>query len=196
MLPFQQVFVVDFEFRAEPGERPNIHCLVAREVRSGRLIRLWKDEFGPKPPYPVDDDTLIVAYFASADLGCHKALGWPMPKRVLDPFTEFRLRTNGLTTPAGNGLIGALTYYGLDHMNVAEKQDMRNLAIRGGPFSDQEKVDLLDYCQEDVDATTALLKAMLPSIDVRRAIGVRGRSMGATAAIEHNGVPIDALAKT
>jgi DNA polymerase-1 len=114
-----------------------------------------------------------------------------MPKRVLDPFTEFRLRTNGLTTPAGNGLIGALTLFNLDHMNVAEKQDMRNLAIRGGPFTDEEKVDLLDYCKADVDATVALLKAMLPGIDVVRAIGLRGRYMRAVAAMEHNGVPID-----
>jgi DNA polymerase-1 len=194
MLPFREIFVVDFEFTAKPGERPDIHCLVAREVRSGRLIRLWKDEFGSRPPYPVDDDVLFVAFFASADLGCHKALGWPMPKRVLDPFTEFRLRTNGLTTPAGNGLIGALTYFGLDHMNVAEKQDMRNLAIRGGPFTDQEKADLLGYCQEDVDATVALLKAMLPSIDLPRAIGLRGRYMRAVAAMEHNGVPVDLAA--
>ena len=134
MLPYREIFVVGYEFTAKPGERPDIHCLVAREVRSGRLIRLWKDEFGSRPPYPVDDDVLFVAFFASADLGCHKALGWPMPKRVLDPFTEFRLRTNGLTTPAGNGLIGALTYFGLDHMNVAEKQDMRNLAIRERAF--------------------------------------------------------------
>ena len=191
MLPFKQIYVADFEFTAGPGERPDPICLVAREVRSGRLIRLWKDEFGPKPPYPTDEDTLFVAFFASADLGCHRVLGWPMPKWILDPFIEFRMRTNGLTTPAGNGLIGALTYFDLDHMGVAEKQDMRNLAIRGGPFTAQEKADLLDYCQVDVDATAALLKAMLPRIDVPRAIAVRGRYMAAVSAMEHNGVPID-----
>jgi hypothetical protein len=194
VLPFREIWTADFEFAAKPGERPDIHCLVAREVRSGRLIRLWKNELGPKPPYPVDDDTLFVAFYASADLGCHKALGWPMPKRVLDPFTEFRLRTNGLPTPAGSGLLGALTYFGFDHLGVSEKQDMRNLAIRGGPFTDQEKADLLDYCQVDVDATVKLLKVMLPSIDLSRAIGLRGRYMRAVAAMEHNGVPVDLAA--
>ena len=71
-------------------------------------------------------DTLFVAYYASAELGCHRALGWPMPARILDLFTEFRDRTNGLATPAGAGLLGALAYFGLDAMGAAEKDDMRD----------------------------------------------------------------------
>ena len=195
MLPsFKEIFVVDFEFTAKPGERPEPICLVAREVRSGRLIRLWRDEFGSKPPYPTDENTLFVAYFASAEMGCHRALGWPMPRRILDLYAEFRQRTNGLTTPAGNGLLGALAYFGLDHMGTAEKKEMRDLAIRGVPFTAQEQSDLLDYCQVDVDATVRLLKAMLPGIDTPRAIGLRGRYACAVAAMEHAGVPIDTAA--
>ena len=75
------------------------------ELRGGRTIRLWRDQFGPTPPYPTGSDTLFVAYYASAELGCHRVLGWPMPARILDLFTEFRDRTNGLPTgrrgPAG-----------------------------------------------------------------------------------------------
>ena len=37
-----------------------------------------------------------VAYYASAEIGCHLALGWPVPQRVLDLFTEFRNHTNGV----------------------------------------------------------------------------------------------------
>ena len=43
-----------------------------------------------------------------------RALGWRLPVRILDLFVEFRARTNGLGTPAGNGLVGALIYFGLD----------------------------------------------------------------------------------
>ncbi len=32
MLPFAQVWMVDFEFKADPGERPYPICLVAREL--------------------------------------------------------------------------------------------------------------------------------------------------------------------
>jgi DNA polymerase I len=42
---------------------------------------------------------LFVAYYASAELGCFKALGWPMPVRILDLFVEFRCHLNG-TKPA------------------------------------------------------------------------------------------------
>ena len=38
---YREIWLVDFEFRAPPGERPEPLCMVAREWRSGRTIRLW-----------------------------------------------------------------------------------------------------------------------------------------------------------
>ena len=49
--------------------------------------------------------------------------------------SKFRNRTNGLTTPSGSGLIGALTYFGLDTMGAVEKDELRQLVLRGGPWS-------------------------------------------------------------
>ena len=113
-----------------------------------------------------------------------------MPARVLDLFAEFRDHTNGLNPPAGRGLVGALVFHGLDHIGVIEKDQMREIAIRGGPFTEAERTALLDYCESDVLALERLLPAMLPRIDLPRAL-LRGRYMTAAAAIEHNGVPID-----
>jgi DNA polymerase I len=48
---------------------------------------------------------------------------------------------------------------------------------------------ILDYCEADVDALARLLSAMLPRIDLPRAL-LRGRYMAA-ALMEHYGVPID-----
>ena len=189
---FREIWAADFEFVAHPGERPQPLCLVAWELRSGRKVRLWRDEFGAAPPYPIDANSLFVAFFASAELGCHFALDWPAPVRILDLFAEFRSRTNGLEVPAGNGLIGALTAFGLDHIGVAEKSEMRELAMRGGPYSEQERSELLDYCESDVAALDHLLHAMLPRIDLPRAL-LRGRYMSAVARMEHTGVPIDTL---
>jgi hypothetical protein len=124
---YREAWAVDFEFIAHPGERPVPVCLVARELKTGRTIRLWRDQFGPVPPYPIDAGVLFVAYYASAELGCHLALGWPMPARILDLFAEFRDHTNGLGTIAGNGLLGALAHYGLDCMGSTEKKEMRDL---------------------------------------------------------------------
>ena len=181
---------MDFEFVAAPGERPVPVCLVARELKSERTIRLWRDQFGLVPPYPTDADSLFIAYYASAELGCHLALGWQMPARVLDLFTEFRNQTNGLPTVAGRGLIGALTAHGLDSIGAVEKTEMRDLIIRGGPWSNDERAAILDYCESDVDALARLLPVMRPKIDLPRAL-LRGRYMAAAARVEYAGVPID-----
>jgi DNA polymerase-1 len=187
---FREVVAVDFEFIATAGNRPVPVCLVARELRSGRRFRVWRDQFDSAPPYATGTDVLFVAYYASAELGCYRVLGWPMPERILDLFTEFRARTNGLDTPAGNSLLGALAYFGLDGLGTAEKDDMRALILRGGPWSDSERLAILDYCEGDVDALRRLLVAMWSKVDLPRAL-LRGRYMAAAAAMEHAGTPID-----
>ncbi|MGB7243631.1 MAG: DNA polymerase, partial [Sulfitobacter sp.] len=87
-------------------------------------------------------------------------------------------------------LLGCLAFHGLDSMAASEKQEMRELAIRGGPFTSDEMESLLDYCQTDVDALNKLLPLMLAKIDFPRAVH-RGRYMVAVSAMEHAGVPID-----
>ena len=182
--------MADFEFAALPGERPTPLCLVAHELRSGRRFRVWKDQFGPAAPYATGSDTLFVAYYASAELGCHRALGWPMPVHILDLFAEFRCRTNGLQTPGGASLLGALAYFGLDTLGGAEKRELQE-AIGGDTWRERfAQADILDYCESDVLALTRLLAAMAPKIDLPRAL-LRGRFMAAAAAMEHAGVPID-----
>jgi hypothetical protein len=189
-LPFAEIWVIDFEFGSEPGENPDPVCLVAWELRSGRKVRLWRDEFGTAPPYPTGPTALFVAYYASAEIGCHLALDWPVPERVLDLFTEFRNRTNGVPTENGSGLLGALAYHGLDGIGAVEKDEMRTLILRGGSWSDAERAAILDYCESDVAALAQLLRAMMPQIDLPRAL-LRGRYMVAVARMERNGIPID-----
>lgn len=188
-LPFQEIWAVDFEFGALDGERPKPICLVAWELRSGRKLRLWLDEFGDAPPYAIGPEALFVAFFASAEIGCHLALGWPKPARILDLFSEFRNHTNGHSVPAGAGLIGALTFFGLDAIDVSEKKEMQLLALRGG-WSPEERLALLNYCESDVAALARLLGVMIDHIDLPRAL-LRGRYMAAVASIERNGTPID-----
>jgi DNA polymerase I len=169
---------------------PYRHCMVAKDLRTGHYWRLWRGEFESRPPFPIGADALFVAYYASAELGCFRALDWPMPVNVLDLFIEFRNRMNGLTTPAGAGLVGALTYFGLDTVGATEKKEMIERILLGEPYPNGERVAILDYCAGDVAALERLLPAMLPQIDLLRA-PFRGRYMKAAAAIEWNGVPID-----
>ena len=192
---FREVWLLDFEFSVTPGERPQPICLVAWELHSGRKLRVWQDLLLAikVPPYSLDKDSLLVAYYASAEMGCHLSLGWPMPANLLDLFTEFRNLTNGLTPPCGNGLLGALAWFGLSSVEAAEKETMRQLALRGGPWTPEEKTALLDYCESDVAPLARLLPKMAGSIDLPRAL-LRGRYMKAAAQIEYLGTPIETSA--
>lgn len=189
---FDSVWSVDFEFSQPSGERPTVVCLVAREFHSKRLVRIGMDDLAAMdgPPFDVGERSLFVAYFSSAEWNCFLSLGWPVPIRVLDLWAEFKNMFNGGKPPAGFGLLGCLAYFGFDSMDATEKTAMRDLAMTGGPYTSDEMLALLDYCQTDVDALDKLLPVMLPNIDFPRAVH-RGRYMRAVAAMEHAGVPID-----
>ena len=166
--------------------------MVAKELKSGRTIRLSQDDLraAATPPFETGPDTLFIAYYASAEIGCFLALGWEIPVNILDLYVEFRNLTNGMPLPCGAGLLGAMTYFGLGGIQALEKESMRELAMRGGPFTADERTALLDYCETDVDALARLFPVMLPHIDMPRAL-LRGRYMATAAHIERNGVPVD-----
>ena len=75
-------------------------------------------------------------------------------------------------------------------INTVEKESMRELAMRDGPWDPSEQESLLDYCESDVVALARLLPKMEATIDLPRALQ-RGRYMKAAARIEFTGVPID-----
>jgi DNA polymerase I len=98
-LPHAAIVVADFEFEfgGHNGNQPRPVCMVAKELRSGKEWRIWRGDFGSTPPFPTGHNCLFVAYYASAELSCFRALGWPMPARILDLYTEFRDLLLGLT---------------------------------------------------------------------------------------------------
>lgn len=191
---FKTVWVVDYEFKAGSGEKPEPVCLVAHDVLSGRTLRLWRDQWGEHCPYDLGEDSLFVAYYASAEMGCHLALGWPMPLNVLDLYAEFRVETNGITLPYGNGLLGALAHFGHQGMDAMEKEAMRALILSDGERTVEERSAILDYCASDVTATATLFGAMRSLFASGQRFGqalIRGRYTKAVARIEDAGIPVD-----
>ena len=186
MEQFREIWLVDFEFAAPSGAVPEVRCLVAHEILQWPEqsdYGLMKLGIWSAPPYAINEQSLFVALLRQCGIGCHLALGWDLPCYVLDLFCEFRNLTNGLSTPCGAGLLGALAYFGLDAIDAADKDSMRQLALRGGDYSECEKQALLDYCETDVDALARLLPVMLPHIDlcpcsVARAVYESGSSDG------------------
>jgi DNA polymerase I len=191
MSRFSQIWACDFEFRADPGERPWAVCMVAREVGSGTEITLWRDELLAlkRAPFDTGKDSLFVAYYASAEIGCFLELDWPLPTNILDLFTEFRCATNGLG--AQSSLLAALAHYRIPAaINAGEKDKMRKLVLQQTEWSEQQKREISDYCASDVVSLAALYRRMGPMIAIEQAL-LRGRYMAAVARMERNGVPID-----
>ena len=189
-LPFDEIWLHDFEFVAYPGERPDVVCLAALELRTGQTILAWRDELGEQPPYRTDDRVLFISFVANAEMACHLSLGWRVPKNVLDLNPAFRNLTNGRSTPEGKGLIGALRYFGLDTIDAKRKEAMQQRVMQGAPFTLSERDQILKYCMSDVDALARLLAQMLPEIDLGVAL-YHGEFAAVSALMEHNGVPID-----
>jgi len=165
--------------------------MAAKEVVSGRLVKLWRDQLGPIPPFAINDQTLFVAYVAQAELGCFLELGWPLPTRIIDLYGEFKIISNGWHSVGGKGLLGAMSWYSIPGISKEEKKSNRDLVLRGGPWTHSEQQEILDYCQSDVDPLPPLLMAMLPSIMATpEGLGqahLRGRYTAAVAHMERSG---------
>jgi DNA polymerase-1 len=192
---FSGITLFDFEFRSINGNRPEPVCLVVKDARTGVVKRYWQDELRrfDRPPFPVGPNDLVVAFFASAEFGCMLELGWGAAVETvnaIDLFAEHRVETNGLYLPAGNSFLGALAWRGLTRIDIAVKDAMRDLILGQSSWSSTERDQILDYCGSDVEGLGVLLEAMLPTIDLPRAL-VRGRYTKSVAHMERNGIPID-----
>ena len=125
--------------------------------------------------------------------GCFIELGWPVPE-IIDLFSVHRVATNG-ATGVGNSLVAALGHWDCPGLDAGEKDDMRRLILRGGPWDADERAAILDYCQGDVDALGPLLAAMEP-VFAKDDAGLaqellRGEYMAAVAGMERTGIPLD-----
>ena len=197
------VWCLDTEFIPGPPYVPV--CLVAREFFSGQCVRIF---FEPDQTYsnPLPMEALHVAYAASAEWGTFLALGWDLPLHVIDLYAEYRNEISGRTPLRGRKgfdtrMLGAMDYYGLDHIAAAEKTEMRDLILRGHPFSDSEREAILAYCESDVTCLEKLLPAMADTIEVNDKgipglAGLRGRYTKAVARMERVGIPVDQDAYT
>jgi hypothetical protein len=200
-LPFREIWVVDTEFYPGRGlsnggrEGDPIHplCLVALEMRTGRIIRLWQDELGRFPPYCLDADALFVGFMNSAEFGFHIACGWGQPARAVDAYVEFRHFMNDGSVKSGDrqkgfySLAGALQYFCEDGIDTAHKTDMRDRILQGPPFTVAERELILEYCESDVRALARLVQHIVPTIRSLPHAIMRARFMWTVAQQERRG---------
>jgi DNA polymerase family A len=211
-LPFGQIWAADTEFYpgrglahgGREGDPITPLCLAAKELRSGCAVRLWQDELGRFPPYPLDAGSVFIAFNNTAEFTFHIAKEWGQPARSLDMYVEYRhLQNDGAVEsddrPKGfYSQIGALGFFGEGAMAISHKEDMRDRIIQGPPFTDEERARIIRYCEDDVDGLIALIKHIIPTITLPgvpdatalNAALHRSNSMWAFAQHQSRGVPI------
>ena len=188
---FEQIWCGDTEFIPASGEHPDVLCFCATELRTGQNIRLWNDQLGAAPPFRMDDRAVFVCFTAMAECTSFLALGWPLPKNVIDLSPMFRCYINGRVPPAaGKGLIGALSHFGFDTVGEKYKDAMRQRILQGRPFTQEEREKILDYCSSDVVQLGPLLEKLLAHVDLGIALHW-GEFATVSAVMEHNGVPLN-----
>lgn len=194
-LGIQDVIVLDAEYVSRTGEPVTPVCLCAKSLFTGREWRIFATPGVHQPcPLPFEPDILYVSFSAPAEWSYFLASGWELPPTILDLYAEEMLLTNMQKDERGKRYVPSLLLtaakYGLDAITAAEKEEMRNLILRGHPFTGEEQTAILNYCMEDVTTTSALLPAMMPFLNVEEAI-LRGSFTRAVAWIEFNGIPVD-----
>lgn len=185
---FAHRVLADYEFGQSPIRQPDVVCC-AYKIDDEPTRVLWRDQLGPTPPYPIGDDTVVIS-FTQAEWSCHLALGWKLPKHVVDLNCELRLASNGLKLPAGQSLLGFCRWLGIEAGDAAVKDAIRSRIIKGWPFTPDEKAMILKYAGSDVDILTLLFERVEAHLDYDRAL-YRGDWSWVSALMENHGVPIN-----
>ena len=205
---FRRIIVLDFEYEIEDGGLPNVLCLVAyvldSNLRCLEIIRRWRGEFGPSPPFDFDDDTLIVGYSLWAELTCFLVLGWRFPKHIYDLHTAF-LSVSNILLPYNpdetrikqrKRLSDACKAYGIAGWDNIDKPEMAK-AIGEGRWHEYGQPVVYQYCEEDVRNSAELLRRQLAGyasyspIDPALVMSWSTYSAKTVARIQARGMPID-----
>ena len=169
---FRHYVIIDFEYEIEDGGLPNVLCLVCYILDDNlnhiETIRRWRGEFGSSPPFPIDDDTLIVGYSLWAEMTCFLQLAWRFPEHVYDLHTAYISVSNILLPYNPNekrkkqrkGLSYACCAYGIEGWENIDKPDVAK-AIGEGRWREFGQPFVLQYCEEDVRNSAELLRRQL-----------------------------------
>lgn len=205
---FRSITVVDFEYEVGDGDLPNVLCMVAytldSELRHVATTRLWRGEFGSRPPFDIGPDSLIVGYSLWAEMTCFMALGWRFPVHLFDQHTAY-LASSNILLPYNpdekrikprKRLSDACKAYGVPGWDAIDKEKISQ-DIGEGRWQIHGQAVVFDYCEEDVRNSAELLRRQVrghgsrPPVDTHRVLHWSNYSGKAVAQIQARGMPID-----
>jgi DNA polymerase-1 len=187
---FKAVWSIDFEFKTVNEFIVEVHCCVLKDFLTGRVVRLFAEELKTPPSFLQDEDIVFITFYGIAEFRCFLKLGWCFPKYHIDLYVEFSNLVNNTSYGKKKSLLSVLNYYGFDCLESQEKDEMRELAMRGSPYSNSERLSLLDYCQSDVEALEKILPKIISDALIPYSL-LRGDYIKSLAVVEENGIAVD-----
>jgi hypothetical protein len=205
---FRSITVVDFEYEVSDGDLPKVLCMVAHtldsELRHVASTRLWRGDFGSRPPFDIGPDSLIVGYSLWAEMTCFMTLGWRFPVHLFDQHTAY-LATSNILLPYNpdekrvkprKRLSDACKAYGVPGWDAIDKEKISQ-DIGEGRWQLHGREAVFRYCEEDVRTSTELLRRQVrghgsrPPVDTHEVLHWSNYSGKAVARIQARGMPID-----
>lgn len=170
---FASIWCIVVAVETQPGERLEPIAIAAMDIATTAVVQVEMPSLRifARPPYPIGPSTLIVTINAQLLAGCHLALGWRMPERVVDLMVECHNARPFVHGVVG-GLAGALAAVG--------QPATLGLVTGTSPIAMRRRLD----------AASRLFAAHRATLDLGRGL-LRGRYLCAVAHIETAGVPID-----
>lgn len=159
-------YAVDYEYIPRADGGLNVICGVAKNLLTGHMERRWREDMGRAPFFDCGPEAVLIAFNAQAEMEAHLALHWCFPVNVICLYAEHMLDTNGCDLPVPSetrgSLLSALKCNNLPARQATEKKAVIDRILAGPPYSDNEKTDILNYCQQDVDDAASLFEVLWP----------------------------------
>ncbi len=173
---YDDVWVVDTEYRSPDGEPKELRCLCAVNIFTGKEIRKW---YSPEQKCPIllTPKTLLVVYSAGAESGYFFGAGWEnrqidvldirmLHLWILNGATKYDKMMDDVARDTGEkkrtkNLQMAARMAG--QPLIEEKNEMRSLVmgdLRSEEFSDHDRDQILSYCMNDVKTTASTGQAL------------------------------------
>jgi len=195
-------YAVDYEYIPRDDGGLDVVCGVAKNLHTGESTRRWRDEMGRTPFFDCGPGAILVAFNAQAEMEAHLVMGWRFPENVICLYAEHMLDTNGADLPVPldkrGSLLAALKCNDIPARHATEKKGMIARILAGPPFSAEEKIEILDYCQQDVEDAAALFEILVPRMSagnshyLSQAL-LRGEYAKAMAVMTRTGCPVNVL---
>jgi len=195
---FKYVVVFDFEYRQQEGNNPEPVCVACKDLKTGKVWKQWLIGRKPKFPYPLQD-TLFICHHAVAEVSCMLELGWGRPDYIWDTLVQEKKLYNGLYND-GYSLLASCKRYQIKTITLELKNFWRKSIVEKYPnYTDKEVEGIIDYNESDVIENEKLFLAHLKEFESRSKnfkkiisqATFHGCSVGVSAKIERNGIPIN-----